>query len=230
MENYLGHTFRFSTRQELEEMLESYFSPGLVEFDTYEDSLGVTVTTTADNTHAITQEVMQAFHAGKCCLWQYTLCLSRQDGTLSGFVGNEGLQDIPYDAAALERLAAPARRRIEAAWQMVCRERDCASRPALTEVQLDLIMQAMDWNLRTVPRLHEIVSALRPYNLAEYDTVAQAYADLFGCLPQRAEELVDYYASYPQHLNSPEERIRWREDICYAEFSPNGKTYLIKNY
>lgn len=98
LENYRGYTFSFCTMQKLKQELETYFSPGHVTFDTYEDTLCVTVTTTADNRHAITEAFLQAFRAGKCCLWEYTFCLSPQDGSLSGFIGNEGLRDIPAGA------------------------------------------------------------------------------------------------------------------------------------
>lgn len=230
LEGFRGHTFNFCTMQELEEELECCFSPAHVTFEMYEEFLCVSVTAAANNKQAITEELMQAFHAGKCCLWQYTLFLSQQDGTLSGFIGNESLQDIPYAPPDLERIAAPAHRRMEAAWQQICKERGCSTPSELNEIYIDLIMRAMDWTHRTVPRLHEIVKALHPYALVEYDNVAQAYADLFECSLQRAEELIAYHRSYPQYHNSPEERILWREDICFAEFTPKGKTYLIMNY
>lgn len=96
-ENYRGHNFRFRSVQELEQGLASYFYPGCVSVDTYEDTLCVSVTCSANNEQEISPELLQAFRTGKCCLWQYTLCLSPQDGSLGGFRDDEELRDIPSE-------------------------------------------------------------------------------------------------------------------------------------
>lgn len=230
LNGYAGATFSFATRAELEAGIRDLFSPGKVTFDDYGDFLAVEVLCNAGNTSEVTDELLDAFRAGKCCLWEYTLTLSSDDGTLCGFLEDEGIRDIPQDQAALDKVAGPALARVAEAWRILRERRGsfCAEFPVDIRT-LAVTMAAMDWTHRNVPRLHEIVAALEPYTVETYPGLAEAYASLFGCSLERAREREEYFrrmAGGSCYMMADE--VEWREDVCYADFGSDGRVCLVR--
>lgn len=102
LNGYVGLSFNFTTLSGLKRRIRRLFAPGSVTFDNYGEFISVQVMTGANDTR-ITTALARAFRAGRCCLWEYTLCLSPNDGSLAGFRGDEGIADIPQDRAAMSR-------------------------------------------------------------------------------------------------------------------------------
>lgn len=220
---FAGITFEFTNMDDLMKRIRRLFSPGTVTFDNYGEFIAVQVVATADNRTKVTRETLEAFRAGKCCLWEYSLCLSSNDGSLSGFRGDEGIADIPQDRASLDKAAETAAARIALAWRIVWRERGGKPPFALDDDTMDFTLRALDWEPRSVPSLREAVGALRPYTVETYPDLTDAYGAMFGCTPERARAL----AVYSRQYNEPclMERMQEREDVLYVR--PYGTSRML---
>lgn len=227
LNGYAGETFDFASMEELRQGIRDLFAPGSVSFHDYGEFIAVVVMTDAHNRAANTRALMDAFHAGKCCQWEYTLYLSDNDGSLTGFPEGEGMAHIPKDKAALEKAAALPAAVVTDAWRIIRRERGAKPGIPWDDAMLDFIMLSMAWTHRNVPRLREAVAALRPYDAATYPTPAEAYADMFGCTPERAREREEYDRLYCG--DGLLERIRQRGDVRCVNLGRDGRVYVMRN-
>lgn len=220
---FAGITFEFTNMDDLMKRIRKLFAPGTVTFDNYGEFIAVQVVATADNRTKVTRETLDAFRAGRCCLWEYSLCLSSNDGSLTGFREGEGIADIPQDRASLDKAAEIAAARIALAWRIVWRERGGKPPFALDDDTVDFTLRALDREPRSVPGLREVVDALRPYTVETYPDLADAYGAMFGCTPERARSL----AVYSRQYNEPclTERMLGRDDVLYVR--PYGTSRML---
>ncbi len=223
---FAGITFEFTNMDDLMKRIRRLFAPGTVTFDNYGEFIAVQVVATADNRAKVTGETLEAFRAGKCCLWEYSLCLSGNDGSLTGFRGGEGIADIPQDRATLDKAAENAAARIALAWRIVWRERGTKDPFAQDDDTVDFTLRALDWEPRSVPGLREAVDALRPYTVETYQDLADAYGAVFGCTPERACAL----AVYSRQYNEPclTERMLGRNDVLYVRPYRIGRMLVMR--
>ena len=220
---FAGITFEFTNMDDLMKRIRRIFSPGSVTFDNYGEFIAVQVVTSANNCSKVTKETLEAFRAGRCCLWEYSLCLSSNDGSLTGFREGEGIADIPQDRATLDKAAEIAAARIALAWRIAWRERGAQQPFALDDDTVDFTLRALDWEPRSVPGLREVVDALRPYTVETYPDLADAYGAVFGCTPERARAL----AVYSRQYNEPGlmERMLGLDDVLYVR--PYGTSRML---